>query len=486
MPRWPSDIGSARRSEALRCANDLPDKIRTMRFLVLLQVFLLLMTLLAVVPVAAAEPDPDPSATPSASHRSPQPNPRRRRPTPRPSTRRPRRVTHPRPTRRSRRRRSRAPNLPPLHLSSHARSLDRAEHRTDSTPTAIPTSAPVETSGYIVTFAPGTSGATQSDILATAGADVTATIPVLRLAFIAVPDGSSLVAEIRANGNVSSVELDRIRATEADPSDASYADQWALPKIGWDTVFGTAIRAAAPSSRSSTRASTDRSLISPASSSPARRSSTAPTARPTRTATAPPWPASSRPPPTTASGIAGVAYDGVKVMPVTVLGADGLGQDSDIIEGVVWAVAHGADVINMSFSNPGYSAALQAAIDYAWAHDVVVVAATGNDGSSSRHLPRRRPWRRRRLQYRPDDPLHGSSNFGADTFLGAPGTSIVTLDAGGGTTTITGTSASSAMVAAAAALLRANDPSASNGAIVGRLARNADPAGTASQTATGA
>ena len=70
-------------------------------------------------------------------------------------------------------------------------------------------------------------------------------------------------------------------------------------------------------------------------------------------------------------------------MPVTVLDAAGLGQDSDIIEGIVWAVDHGADVINMSFSNPGYSPALQAAIDYAWANDVVLVAAVGNDGSGT-------------------------------------------------------------------------------------------------------
>ena len=54
-------------------------------------------------------------------------------------------------------------------------------------------------------------------------------------------------------------------------------------------------------------------------------------------------------------GIAGIGFAGVKVMPVTVLDADGLGQDSDIIEGIVWAVDHGADVINLSFSNPGFS-----------------------------------------------------------------------------------------------------------------------------------
>ena len=99
-------------------------------------------------------------------------------------------------------------------------------------------------------------------------------------------------------------------------------------------------------------------------------------------------------------GIAGIGYAGVKVMPVTVLDRHGLGQDSDIIQGVVWAVDHGADVINMSFSNPGYSPALQAAIDYAWAHNVVVVAATGNDGSSTVDVPGRRPRRHRRLEHR--------------------------------------------------------------------------------------
>ncbi len=73
----------------------------------------------------------------------------------------------------------------------------------------------------------------------------------------------------------------------------------------------------------------------------------------------------------------------------------------------------------------------------------------------------------------------------ADTFLGAPGTGIVTLAAGGGVTTVTGTSASAAEVSAAAALLRAVDPGASNGVIVGRLGRSAEAAGTVEQTGNG-
>src|SRR5262249_38008377 len=44
-------------------------------------------------------------------------------------------------------------------------------------------------------------------------------------------------------------------------------------------------------------------------------------------------------------GIAGVGYDHVQVVPVRVLSSGGLGQDSDIIQGVMWAADNGADVI---------------------------------------------------------------------------------------------------------------------------------------------
>ena len=150
--------------------------------------------------------------------------------------------------------------------------------------------------------------------------------------------------------------------------------------------------------------------------------STVATRSPTRTVTAPRWPASSRPTRTTASASRASATRGVKVMPVTVLGADGTGQDSDVIAGVVWAADHGADVILMSFSNPGYSPALQAALDYAWSAGAVLVAATGNDGVVDGDLPGRLDRGRRRLgDQRVGRRCASSSNYGADTFLAAPG-----------------------------------------------------------------
>src|SRR5436853_620560 len=141
-------------------------------------------------------------------------------------------------------------------------------------------------------------------------------------------------------------------------------------------------------------------------------------------------------------GIAGIGYSGVNVMPVTVLGADGTGLDSDVINGVVWATQHGADVILMSFSNPGYSPALQSAINWAWGQGVVLVAAVGNDGSSTLNFPAG------------DHGVVGVgstgigdipsifSNTGPDVFLAAPGENILATDASGGYSSVSGTSAS--------------------------------------------
>ena len=175
------------------------------------------------------------------------------------------------------------------------------------------------------------------------------------------------------------------------------------------------------------------------------------------------------------TGIAGVAFAGVTVMPVRVLGDDGTGQDSDIIEGLMYAVDNGAGVVLMAFSNPGQSAALQAAIDYAWQHGVVVVAAAGNDGSSAPMYPAGLAQVVGVGATAQGDTVASFSNQSGAVFITAPGVGIAASDASG-TTSVTGTSAASAILAGSAALLRANDPSAGPATIVGRLARNTDPA----------
>ena len=356
---------------------------------------------------------------------------------------------------------------------------------TVTTTTAAPTGAPLP---YIVSFADGVSDDDQRAQIRAAGGTPGDATPVLAMYALTFPTGSEAagVAALKANSNVLSVDADLPRDTAGPSNDAQYADQWSLPRISWDQVYGSVNPAG-----SATVAILDTGIDA---SHPDLSGVVVPgkniitnsgdgTADPNGhgTAMAGIVAASTN----NGIGIAGVAYAGVKVMPVTVLSADGTGSDSDVINGVVYAVGHGANVILMSFSNPGYSAALQKAVDYAWNRGVVLVAATGNDGSSTVNYP---AGDRGVLGVASTDSMDlvpSFSNSGADVFLAAPGVGILSTQAGGGYGQVSGTSASAAAVAGAAALIKASSVGASNGVIVNRLAANADPAGTSSQTGNG-
>ena len=49
-----------------------------------------------------------------------------------------------------------------------------------------------------------------------------------------------MAKELRADGRVVRVEIDHTRKWQGAPSDTLYSNQWALPKISWDQVYGTA------------------------------------------------------------------------------------------------------------------------------------------------------------------------------------------------------------------------------------------------------
>jgi serine protease len=83
-------------------------------------------------------------------------------------------------------------------------------------------------------------------------------------------------------------------------------------------------------------------------------------------------------------GVESVA-PGARVLVVRVLGDDGSGDISDVADGIDWAVAHGADVINLSLGPDtpllgGSAPEFNAAIDRALDAGRVVVAASGNTG----------------------------------------------------------------------------------------------------------
>ncbi len=94
-------------------------------------------------------------------------------------------------------------------------------------------------------------------------------------------------------------------------------------------------------------------------------------------------------------GLTGLAY-GARIMPVRVLDTQGEGEASTIAEGVRFAVSHGAQVINLSLEfTPGVTASdipeLLEALHYAHRHNVLVVAAAGNEGHEAVAYPARAP-----------------------------------------------------------------------------------------------
>jgi serine protease len=94
-------------------------------------------------------------------------------------------------------------------------------------------------------------------------------------------------------------------------------------------------------------------------------------------------------------GLTGLAF-AAHIMPVRVLDTQGEGEASTIAEGILFAVKHGAQVINLSLEfSPGVSASdipeLLAAIRYAHRHHVLIAAAAGNEGHAAIAYPARAP-----------------------------------------------------------------------------------------------
>lgn len=149
-------------------------------------------------------------------------------------------------------------------------------------------------------------------------------------------------------------------------------------------------------------------------------------------------------------GIAGVCGACV-VMPVKVLGDDGVGDDSVIAAGIVWAADHGAGVINMSLGGPGTTPALNDALAYAAAKGTVILAAAGNSAASVEFYPAADPHVISVGGTTEADRPYEWSNFGDWVKLAAPGCNVApTL--GDGYVTFCGTSSATPVVAGVAAL----------------------------------
>jgi type VII secretion-associated serine protease mycosin len=173
-----------------------------------------------------------------------------------------------------------------------------------------------------------------------------------------------------------------------------------------------------------------------------------------------------------AEGVVGLAPD-ARILPVRVLDEENRYDDAMIVaRGVRWAVDNGAQVINLSLGGTGESPALAAALDYAFARDVVVVACTGNAGSAANDkvwYPAREPGVIAVTGTDRDRPeIWTGSVTGAETVLAAPATGLLGARPGG-FWRVQGTSFAAPLVSATAALIRAQRPELSAADVVNRL-----------------
>ncbi len=86
-------------------------------------------------------------------------------------------------------------------------------------------------------------------------------------------------------------------------------------------------------------------------------------------------------------GFHGISYGIAKVMPVRVLDESGRGTTANVARGVVYAVDHGAQVINMSLGSTTYTKLLHDAVIYAKKNNVKMLAAKGNSKTDKSHYP---------------------------------------------------------------------------------------------------
>lgn len=160
-------------------------------------------------------------------------------------------------------------------------------------------------------------------------------------------------------------------------------------------------------------------------------------------------------------GIAGILWT-ARIMPIKALDKNGFGNEEHLVQGIRYAMRHGARIIVLAVGLDRYSSDLRKLCEEAERQGILLVAASGNDGLE--------PGREAAVKYpaafptvlavggaAADGGWEPRSNRGSELDLVAPW-NVYTTATGGGYTRAQGTSMAASQAAAAAALLWAVRP----------------------------
>jgi hypothetical protein len=172
-------------------------------------------------------------------------------------------------------------------------------------------------------------------------------------------------------------------------------------------------------------------------------------------------------------GGVGACFD-CRLMPLRVLGRDNIALNTNTAAAIDYAVDHGAAVVNASIYGEHSPTRLRNAVVRARAAGVLVVAAAGNEGTTTPEYPAAFPETVSVAAATQTGTLASFSGRGAWVKVAAPDCAPVTV-LGDGTLVACGTSVSTPLVAGIAALLRTRAPFATADELERALTQTARP-----------
>lgn len=101
------------------------------------------------------------------------------------------------------------------------------------------------------------------------------------------------------------------------------------------------------------------------------------------------------------------------------------------VKALTYAADNGANVINMSFGGPEFSAIFNDVLRYTYNKDVILITSAGNDGSQSSNFPASSQYVLSVAATDNSDQKAAFSNYGNNIDLAAPGVNILSLRAAG-------------------------------------------------------
>jgi subtilisin family serine protease len=175
---------------------------------------------------------------------------------------------------------------------------------------------------------------------------------------------------------------------------------------------------------------------------------------------------------TMTAGLVHLIAPGASIMPLKAFAGDGSSDLFNIVRAIYFAADHGANVINMSFEIAQSSPALQNAIQFALSKNIVVIAASGNDGQQILVFPAAYNSVIGVGSTNNQDGRSSFTNFGTNAvFIAAPGEGVITTYPGGNYAAGWGTSFSAPLVDGEAALVLQSRPLYKPGDVANAISR---------------